>query len=62
MCVSEGVPQRESLRRASRRSRLVQRYGQQEMESDVGAGDSDPDFHLSDSDDDPDFNPLKRVS
>ncbi|ROT80739.1 hypothetical protein C7M84_000519 [Penaeus vannamei] len=25
-----------------------------------GYGDSDPDFHLSDSDDDPDFNPINR--
>ncbi|XP_069994698.1 glutamine and serine-rich protein 1-like isoform X2 [Penaeus vannamei] len=50
----EVIPQRETPRRAAR---SVQRYGNIEPD---GYGDSDPDFHLSDSDDDPDFNPINR--
>ena len=42
-----------------RTSRAVKRYGNTEVESDSLA-DSDPDFHLSDSDDDPDFNPVDK--
>ncbi|XP_045115395.1 glutamine and serine-rich protein 1-like isoform X3 [Portunus trituberculatus] len=53
---SETRPQRENLRRTSR---AVKRYGNTEVESD-GLADSDPDFHLSDSDDDPDFNPVDK--
>ncbi|XP_063880699.1 uncharacterized protein LOC135111393 isoform X4 [Scylla paramamosain] len=53
---SEARPQRENLRRTSR---AVKRYGNTEVESDSLA-DSDPDFHLSDSDDDPDFNPIDK--
>lgn len=50
------APQRETPRRAAR---SIQRYGHIDAESD-GLADSDPDFHLSDSDDDPDFNPINR--
>ncbi|XP_071540431.1 uncharacterized protein [Panulirus ornatus] len=52
----EAAPQRETPRRAAR---SIQRYGHIDAESD-GFADSDPDFHLSDSDDDPDFNPINR--
>lgn len=55
----EVTPTRENLRRSSR---AVKRYQNTDPESD-GLADSDPDFHLSDSDDDPDFNPVdKKVS
>lgn len=55
----DATPVRESLRRSSR---PVKRYGNIDPESD-GTADSDPEFHLSDSDDDPDFNPVdKKVS
>lgn len=50
------TPARENLRRSSR---AVKRYGNIDPESD-GMADSDPDFHLSDSDDDPDFNPVDK--
>ncbi|XP_042226833.1 uncharacterized protein LOC121869531 isoform X2 [Homarus americanus] len=50
------TPQRDIPRRAAR---SVQRYGLIDAESD-GLADSDPDFQLSDSDDDPDFDPVNR--
>ncbi|XP_050701325.1 glutamine and serine-rich protein 1-like [Eriocheir sinensis] len=53
---ANATPPRENLRRSSR---PVKRYGNIDPESD-GMADSDPEFHLSDSDDDPDFNPVDK--
>ncbi|XP_066965076.1 glutamine and serine-rich protein 1-like isoform X3 [Macrobrachium rosenbergii] len=54
---NESVPARETPRRAAR---YIQHYGNFDIEESDGLGDSDPDYNLSDSDDDPDFNPLNK--
>lgn len=38
----------------------MKRYGNTDAESDGIPDSDDPDFHLSDSDDDPDFNPIDK--
>ncbi|XP_064079902.1 uncharacterized protein LOC135196966 isoform X4 [Macrobrachium nipponense] len=54
---NDSVPARETPRRAAR---YIQHYGNFDIEESDGLGDSDPDYNLSDSDDDPDFNPLNK--
>ncbi|RXG71539.1 hypothetical protein Avbf_05688 [Armadillidium vulgare] len=53
------VPQRETPRRAATRS--AKRYIDDEAYNEIDEGrESDPDYDLSDSDDDPDFDPSKK--
>ena len=52
--------ERSTPRRAARNFKRYGSYNENYLLDDPDQPDSDPDFHLSDSDDDPDFAPLSK--